>query len=132
ALQKKLFAEGKLDTRGIIQSIYTPVVASEAEVVSFALQAARLRPGFTELVTAARDRGAPFFLASGGLRQYIEAVIAAHLPADLGARLDVRANEASCLPKGLRVFFLPDADSSAAGCELCGSCIRVWFVEVRR
>ena len=28
------------------------------------------------MVAAARDRGAPFFLASGGLRQYVEAVVA--------------------------------------------------------
>ena len=46
-------------------------------MVAFALQTAKLRPGFVELVAAARDRGAPFYLASGGLRQYVEAVIAA-------------------------------------------------------
>src|ERR671934_3042223 len=94
ALQKKLFAEGKLTTRGIIQSIYTPIRAGEQEVVAFAIAVAKLRPGFTELVAAARDRGAPFFLASGGLRQYIEAVVAAQLPKELAAHVQVRANEA--------------------------------------
>jgi len=132
ALQKKLFAEGKLDTRGIIQSIYTPVTASEAEVISFALQAALLRPGFTELVTAARDRGAPFFLASGGLRQYIEAVIAAHLPEDLRTHVQVRANEARFSAQGLRVSYPTDSESRAAGCEVCGSCKRVSVAEARR
>ena len=132
ALQKRLFAEGKLTTRGIIQGIYTPIRASQAEVVAFALQAAKLRPGFQELVAAARDRGAPFFLASGGLRQYIEAVIAAHLPAGLAAHIQVRANEASFSPGGLRVSYPGDAESKAAGCEVCGSCKRVSIAEARR
>ena len=132
ALQKKLFAEGKLTTRGIIQSIYTPIRAGEQEVVAFAIAVAKLRPGFTELVAAARDRGAPFFLASGGLRQYIEAVVAAHLPADLAAHVQVRANEAFFSPAGLRVSYPGDAQSRAAGCDSCGSCKRIVVAEARR
>src|SRR5437764_12505939 len=81
-LQKALFARGELDTRGIIEGIYTHVRAPEAEVCAFAVEQARLRPGFAELINAARERGAPFYLASGGLRQYIDAVLAAHLPAE--------------------------------------------------
>jgi len=130
-IQKRLFQEGKLDTRGIIQSIYTPVRATESEVVAFALKAAKLRPGFAELVAAAKDRGAPFFLASGGLRQYIEAVIAAHLPPDLAAHVQVRANEAVFSPDGLRVRYPGDAASRQAGCDVCGSCKRVSVGEAR-
>ncbi|HTO95912.1 MAG TPA: HAD-IB family phosphatase [Myxococcales bacterium] len=132
ALQKKLFHEGKLTTRAIIQSIYTPIRAGEAEVLAFALQAAKLRAGFADLVAAARDRGAPFYLASGGLRQYVEAVIAAHLPAELRAHVQVRANEAVFSPSGLRVTYPGDAESRAAGCEVCGSCKRVAVAEARR
>jgi 2,3-diketo-5-methylthio-1-phosphopentane phosphatase len=132
ALQKKLFAEGKLDTRAIIQSIYTPIVAGEAEVVAFALQAARIRPGLVELVAAARDRRAPFFLASGGLRQYVEAVIGAHLPGELRDYVQVRANEARFSPQGLRVSYPTDIESRAAGCDACGSCKRVVIAEARR
>jgi 2-hydroxy-3-keto-5-methylthiopentenyl-1-phosphate phosphatase len=131
ALQKKLFQEGRLDTRGIIQGIYTPIRAGEAEVVAFALEAAKLRPGFAALVAAAKHRGAPFFLASGGLRQYIEAVIAAHLPADLAAHVQVRANEAVFSAEGLRVTYPGDAASRAAGCDVCGSCKRVAVAEAR-
>ena len=132
ALQKKLFLEGKLTTRAIIQSIYTPVVAGEAEVLAFALQAAKLRPGFSELVAAARERRAPFFLASGGLRQYIDAVIAAHLPARLRDHVQVRANEAVFSPQGMRISYPGDAESRAAGCDACGSCKRVAVAEARR
>jgi len=132
ALQKELFAEGKLTTRAIIQSIYTPIRAPEADVIAFALQAAKLRPGFSELVAAARDRGAPFFLASGGLRQYVEAVIAAHLPPALSAWVKVRANEAVFAPEGLRVTYPGEAESRASGCEVCGSCKRVAVAEARR
>ena len=131
-LQKALFAKGELTTRGIIEGIYRHVLASEAEVCAFAAEAARLRPGFVELVRAARDCGAPFYLASGGLRQYIEAVLAAHLPADLRAHVQIRANEAVFTPQGLRVRFPGDEASRAAGCEVCGSCKRVSVAEARR
>ena len=130
--QKGLFARGELDTRGIIEGIYTHVRAPLEEVCAFAVSQAKLRPGFVELVRAARDRGAPFVLASGGLRQYIEAVLAAHLPGDLAAHVQVRANEAVFTPGGLRVRFPGDEASRLAGCSVCGSCKRVSVAEVRR
>jgi 2-hydroxy-3-keto-5-methylthiopentenyl-1-phosphate phosphatase len=132
ALQKRLFLEGKLNTREIIQSIYTPIRAGEAEIVAFAVQEARLRPGFAEVIAAARDRGAPFFLASGGLRQYIEAVLARHLPDDLRRHVQIRANEAVFAPEGVRVVYPGDAASRAEGCAVCGSCKRVSVSEARR
>src|SRR4051812_3647475 len=132
ALQKQLFLDGELTTRGIIQSIYTPVTASETEVVSFALGVAKLRDGFLDLVAAARDRGAPFVLASGGLRQYVEAVVTRFLPPDLRAHVQVRANEAVFSPDGLRVTYPTDPESRAAGCDVCGSCKRVAVAEARR
>jgi 2-hydroxy-3-keto-5-methylthiopentenyl-1-phosphate phosphatase len=132
ALQKRLFGEGKLTTRAIIQGIYEPIRAGEAEIVSFAVEIARLRPGFAELVEAARARSAPFFLASGGLRQYIEAVLAKHLAPELRAHVQIRANEASFGPGGLRVSYPGEAESRAAGCEICGSCKRVAVAEARR
>ncbi len=131
-LQKAMFARGELNTRGIIEGIYTHVRAPEAEVCAFAVEAARIRPGFKELVQASKDRGAPFYLASGGLRQYIDAVLAAHLPPDLRAHIQVRANEALFSPGGLRVNFPLDAESRAAGCEVCGSCKRVSIAHARR
>ena len=130
-LQKQLFASGKLDTRGIIEGIYTHVRAPEDEVCGFAASEARLRPGFIELVAAARDRGAPFFLASGGLRQYIDAVLNKHLPADLRAHVQIRANEGIWTPEGLRVRFPGDEASRASGCAVCGSCKRVSIAEAR-
>lgn len=132
ALQKRLFLEGRLTTRGIIQGIYQPIRAGEEEVVSFAVGIARLRPGFAELVAAARERSAPFFLASGGLRQYIEAVLAKHLAPELRAHVQIRANEACFGPEGLRVSYPGEAESRAAGCDVCGSCKRVVVAEARR
>ena len=129
--QKAMFARGELDTRGIIEGIYTHVTASEAEVCAFAVQAAKLRPGFGELVRAARDAGAPFHLASGGLRQYIEAVLDAHLPSDLRAHVQVSANEGVFSPAGLRVRFPTDQQSRLAGCSVCGSCKRIAIAGAR-
>jgi 2-hydroxy-3-keto-5-methylthiopentenyl-1-phosphate phosphatase len=130
-LQKALFAKGELTTRGIIQGIYTHVRAPESEVCAFAVEAARLRPGFEALVRAARDASAPFILASGGLRQYIEAVLAAHLPADLRAHVQVRANEGVFGDGGLKVRFPGDEASRRLGCEECGSCKRVSVADAR-
>lgn len=129
--QKELFARGELDTRGIIEGIYTHVRAPLSEVCAFAAEHAVLRPGFVELVQAARDKSAPFFLASGGLRQYIEAVLEKHLAPDLREHVRIRANEAVMTPEGLRVTFPGDAASRAAGCAVCGSCKRVSIAEAR-
>ncbi|MGZ6126179.1 MAG: hypothetical protein ACXWLR_14520, partial [Myxococcales bacterium] len=44
----------------------------------------------------------------------------------------VRANEATFSPEGLRVGYPFEAESRAAGCEVCGSCKRVPIAEARR
>jgi 2-hydroxy-3-keto-5-methylthiopentenyl-1-phosphate phosphatase len=126
------FRRGELDTRGIIKAIYAKVVAPEEEVLAFAARAARLRPGFDDLVAACRDRNVPFVLASGGLRQYIEAVLAAHLPADLRANVRVIANEGVFGPHALSVRFPTEETARALGCSACGSCKRVAVAEVRK
>ena len=126
------FRRGELDTRGIIEAIYTNVVASEEEVRAFAAANARLRPGFPELVAACRDRGAPFFLASGGLRQYIEAVLAANLSPELRAYVRVVANEGLFGPGGLKVRFPSEDAARELGCTACGSCKRVSVAEARK
>lgn len=130
--QKALFAGGALTTRGIIEGIYARVHASESEIRAFAVEAERLRPGFVELVRAARERGAPFHLASGGLRQYIEAVLEAQLPADLQRHIQLRANEGVFTPEGLQVRFPGEVESRSAGCEVCGSCKRLAVADARR
>src|SRR5207248_8930548 len=119
------FRRGELDTRGIIQAIYTLVFATEQEVRAFAATNARLRPGFVELVAACRARGAPFVLASGGLRQYIDAVLEAHLPPELRAHVQIVANEGVFGPDGLRVRFPTEEAARELGCHVCGSCKRV-------
>jgi 2-hydroxy-3-keto-5-methylthiopentenyl-1-phosphate phosphatase len=132
--QSARFRRGELDTRGIIEAIYDNLTASEAEVRAFAAREARLRPGFAELVEAARARGAPFILASGGLRQYIEAVLEANLAPELRRYIEVRANEGVFATDGaaLRVGFPSEAASRALGCDACGSCKRVAVTDLRR
>jgi len=125
------FRRGELDTRGIIEAIYTKVSASEAEVCDFAAWAARLRPGFEELVRACKERGAPFILASGGLRQYIEAVLDRHLPAGLRSHVRVMANEGVFGSSGLKVDFPTLPRAMELGCDACGSCKRVAVAELR-
>jgi 2-hydroxy-3-keto-5-methylthiopentenyl-1-phosphate phosphatase len=125
------FRRGELDTRGIIEAIYARVFASEVEVCDFAAWAARLRPGFDELVRACKERGAPFILASGGLRQYVEAVLDRHLSADLRAHVRVMANEGIFGSAGLKVRFPTGSRATELGCDACGSCKRVAVAELR-
>lgn len=129
-LQREAFARHELDTRGIV-GIYTSVFASEAEVRAFAAGHAQLRPGFIELVQACKDTRTPLILASGGLRQYVEAVLAAHLPADLVAHLEVRANEGLFGDGPLGVHFPWASRSRALGCSACGTCKRVAVADLR-
>jgi 2-hydroxy-3-keto-5-methylthiopentenyl-1-phosphate phosphatase len=133
--QSARFRRGELDTRGVIEAIYGNVTASEAEVRAFAAREARLRPGFAELVEVARARNAPFILASGGLRQYIEAVLEANLAPELHRYIEVRANEgifATGSGAVLRVGFPGEVASRALGCDVCGSCKRVAVTALRR
>jgi 2,3-diketo-5-methylthio-1-phosphopentane phosphatase len=126
------FRSGELDTRAIIQAIYSKVFADEAAVCAFAAKTARLRPGFVELIAACRDRGAPFVLASGGLRQYIDAVLTANLPPDLRAHVELVANEGIFASDGLRVLFPTEEAARELGCAECGSCKRVAVAVARK
>src|SRR5207237_6098 len=126
------FRRGELDTRGIIEAIYNKILASEEEVRAFAAATARLRPGFSDLVAACRARGAPFFLASGGLRQYIEAVLAANLSPEQRAHVRIVANEGLFGPGGLKVRFPTEDAARELGCTACGSCKRVAAAEARK
>ena len=99
---------------------------------AFAAASARLRPGFPELVAACRDRGAPFFLASGGLRQYIEAVLATNLAPELRAHVRIVANEGLFGPRGLKVRFPTEDAARELGCTACGSCKRVAVAQARQ
>jgi len=126
------FRRGELDTRGIIEAIYTNVFASEDDIRAFAAREAQLRPGFAELVAACRDRGVPFILASGGLRQYIEAVLAGHLPPALRSHVQIVANEGVFGPGGLKVRFPTEEAARRLGCAACGSCKRVAVSQARQ
>jgi 2-hydroxy-3-keto-5-methylthiopentenyl-1-phosphate phosphatase len=125
------FRRGELDTRGIIEAIYETVSASEPELQAYAVSVARLRPGFAQLIEACRSRGAPLVLASGGLRQYIEPVLASQLSPDARAHVQVRANEAIFDPPPWKVRFPADAESRRLGCSVCGSCKRVAVSDLR-
>ena len=94
------------------------MTAPETELQAYAVSVARLRPGFAQLVEACRAREAPFVLASGGLRQYIEPVLAAHLPPAVLAHVQVRANEGIFGKPHLRVSFPGDEASRRSGCAV--------------
>ncbi len=71
-------------------------------------------------------------LASGGLRQYIEAVLEANLTAELRAHVRILANEGVFGPGGLEVRFPTEDAARKLGCTACGSCKRVAVAEARK
>jgi 2-hydroxy-3-keto-5-methylthiopentenyl-1-phosphate phosphatase len=125
------FRRGELDTRGVIEGIYETVTASEAELRAYAVSVARLRPGFAELIDACRARSAPFILASGGLRQYIEPVLDAQLGPETLRHVHLRANEAVFEPAPWKVRFPGEVAARELGCTACGSCKRVSVAALR-
>ncbi len=113
------FQSGGIDFLELLRRIFGPIGASPEEVRAFALEHARFRPGFAELVAGCRAHGVPLVVASGGLDIYIRPALE-KLPRELTQGLEVRANHAEHVPGGLALSF-PWQDAPGA-CGSCGSC----------
>lgn len=68
----------------------------------------KLRDGVIEFLEESADQGVPVYVASCGLRPYIEEVLNANLPIKaLKAVTEIRCNEARFGPKGIEHFEAP-------------------------
>lgn len=91
--------------------------APAADLLDHALEVARVRPGFGELVETCLSRGAELMVASAGLDLYVEPI----LRRELGPRLQsllVRANRGLVTDAGVEVHF-PHAHPDCAECANC-------------
>lgn len=113
------FHGGDISFVELLRRIFEPVAATEEQVRAFALEHARFRPGFADLLALCRERGVRFVLASGGLDLYIRPALT-KLPPALVDGLEIRANGARYVPGGLSLSF-PYAHAPGA-CGTCGSC----------
>jgi 2-hydroxy-3-keto-5-methylthiopentenyl-1-phosphate phosphatase len=113
------FHAGELSFEALLRRIFEPIAATPEQVNAFALERARFRPGFEELLAYCRARGVRFVLASGGLDLYIHPALT-KLPPALVHGLELRANGARHVPGGLALSY-PWAGAPGA-CGKCGSC----------
>jgi 2-hydroxy-3-keto-5-methylthiopentenyl-1-phosphate phosphatase len=107
--------EGRLPLREVITREFAPVTAPLEEVVAWALEHARVRPGFAEFVSSARTAGWDVHIVSSGFHELIEPVLQRE-----GVEVSLHANRVDPRPDGWVVQWnYPD------DCDECGeSCKR--------
>ncbi len=108
--------EGRLPLREVITREFRPVRRPLDEVVRWELDNVRIRPGFQELVSLARERGWRLAIVSSGFHELIEPILERE-----GVEVELHANRVDPRPDGWRVLWRYDD-----GCGACGeSCKRL-------
>jgi 2,3-diketo-5-methylthio-1-phosphopentane phosphatase len=82
---------------------------SEKAFIEKALRHSELRPGVDEFISKAADHGVPVYVASCGLRPYIETTLKSKLSAKAFANIkDIRCNEVVFSEKRIERFIPPE------------------------
>ena len=107
--------EGRLPLREVITREFAPVRRPLDEVVQWELDNVRVRPGFRELVEAAKEHDWRLTVVSSGFHELIEPIFERE-----GVEVDLHANRVDPRPDGWRVLWQYGED-----CGTCGeSCKR--------
>lgn len=104
---------GRLPLREVITREFEPVTARLDEVVAWALEEAQIRPGFAELVRAARAEGWDVHVVSSGFEELIRPILERE-----GVQVELHANRVDARPDGWRVEWRYPDDCNACG-ESC-------------
>jgi 2-hydroxy-3-keto-5-methylthiopentenyl-1-phosphate phosphatase len=102
---------GRMSLHDVIRREFEPVRAPLDEVVAWVLENARIRPGFHELVDAAKRNGWRLVILSSGFRELIEPILEREGLGDV----ELLANEVNADPSGWRVRFRDEEP-----CTVCG------------
>jgi 2-hydroxy-3-keto-5-methylthiopentenyl-1-phosphate phosphatase len=106
---------GRLPLREVITREFEPVTAPLEEVVAWALEEARIRPGFADFVRAAQAEGWDVHVVSSGFEELIGPLLERE-----GVQVELHANRVDARPDGWRVEWRYPDD-----CNTCGeSCKR--------
>jgi 2-hydroxy-3-keto-5-methylthiopentenyl-1-phosphate phosphatase len=106
---------GRMPLREVITREFAPVTAPLDEVVTWVLEHARVRAGFSDFVRQARADGWEVHIVSSGFHELIEPVLERE-----GVEVAVHANRVDARPDGWRVDWRYPDD-----CDECGeSCKR--------
>lgn len=109
--------------REVITREFAPVTEPLENVVAWALENVRIRPGFRELVELAQERGWQVLIVSSGFHELIEPVLALE-----GVDVELHANRLDPRPDGWVVLWNYDDE-----CEACGeSCKRATVARLGR
>jgi HAD superfamily phosphoserine phosphatase-like hydrolase len=101
---------GEITLRECIEREFEPVRTPVEEVVGWALDEVRVRPGFRELVDLARARRWPAVIVSSGFHELIEPILARE-----GVLLEVHANRLAPDDAGWHVIW-----RDGRICPVCG------------
>jgi len=101
---------GEITLRECIEREFEPVRTPVDEVVAWALDAVRVRPGFRQLVDLADARGWPVLVLSSGFHELIEPILARE-----GVELEVQANRLAADERGWHVVW-----RDGRICPVCG------------
>lgn len=104
---------GEVALGDLLRFMFESMRVEAGDLAAYARTVGAIRPGFWELVDAARTLGVHVAVASGGLDAYIRPILG-----DRARDLDIRCNRARFEDGRVAVEF-PDA---GRGCGRCGSC----------
>ena len=102
--------EGRITLRDEITREYASVRVPFGEVLGWALEHVRVRPGFRELVRLARERGWHIVVVSSGFHELIEPVLERE-----GIEVELKANRVIPDPGGWQVLWRDETV-----CAVCG------------
>ena len=102
--------EGRITLREEITREYATLRAPFGEVLDWALEHVRVRPGFRELVGLARERGWQLLVLSSGFHELIEPVLERE-----GVEVELKANRVVADPTGWKVLWHDETV-----CAVCG------------
>ena len=91
---------GTMPLREVITREFEPVTAPLDEVVRWEREHVRMRPGFRELVHAAKERGWRLHVVSSGFHELIEPILES-----AGVEVELHANRVEPRPDGWRVIW---------------------------
>jgi 2-hydroxy-3-keto-5-methylthiopentenyl-1-phosphate phosphatase len=107
--------EGRLTLREVITKEFEPVRKPLEEIVQWELDTVRVRPGFSEFVDLARERGWRVVIVSSGFHELIEPILERE-----GVEVELHANRVDATTDGWHVQW-----QYAENCDSCGeSCKR--------
>lgn len=111
----RLYKKGGIDLRAMQQKVWQNFPLSEARFLERSLHYGELRPGVNEFLEHCLAHAVPVYVASCGLRPYIEVVLKQNLtPPARAAIKGLRCNEARFDHEKIAYFAAPDAETKSA------------------